>query len=110
MPPTYLPLGTTPLPSQPQVQGSQAERKVSTCGDGDLHLCQVQGSQAVRKVSPAVMGTCSSARRYERLSEVVELLFPPVARGPSTDLAHPEYSNFCYWREPLAPVDLDALA
>lgn len=88
MPPTYLPLGTTPLPSQPQVQGSQAERKVS----------------------PAVMGTCSSARRYERLSEVVELLFPPVARGPSTDLAHPEYSNFCYWREPLAPVDLDALA
>ncbi|KAF4023641.1 hypothetical protein G4228_015580 [Cervus hanglu yarkandensis] len=47
---------------------------------------------------------------YERLSEVVELLFPPVARGPSTDLAHPEYSNFCYWREPLAPVDLDALA
>ena len=79
MPPTYLPLGTTPLPSQPQVQGSQAERKVSTCGDGDLHLCQVQGSQAERKVSPAVMGTCSSARRYERLSEVVELLFPPVA-------------------------------
>ncbi|XP_029774099.1 phosphatidate phosphatase LPIN3 isoform X2 [Suricata suricatta] len=47
---------------------------------------------------------------YERLSEVVELLFPPVARGPSTDLAHPEYSNFCYWRAPLATVDLDALA
>ncbi|KAB1262261.1 Phosphatidate phosphatase LPIN3 [Camelus dromedarius] len=47
---------------------------------------------------------------YERLSEVVELLFPPVARGPSTDLANPEYSNFCYWREPLAPVDLSALA
>ncbi|XP_068421593.1 phosphatidate phosphatase LPIN3 isoform X3 [Eschrichtius robustus] len=47
---------------------------------------------------------------YERLGEVVELLFPPVARGPSTDLANPEYSNFCYWREPLAPVDLDALA
>lgn len=40
----------------------------------------------------------------------VELLFPPVARGPSTDLANPEYSNFCYWREPLAAVDLDALA
>ncbi|XP_066869537.1 phosphatidate phosphatase LPIN3 isoform X2 [Kogia breviceps] len=47
---------------------------------------------------------------YERLSEVAELLFPPVARGPSTDLACPEYSNFCYWREPLAPVDLDILA
>ncbi|XP_012908761.2 phosphatidate phosphatase LPIN3 isoform X3 [Mustela putorius furo] len=46
---------------------------------------------------------------YERLGEVVELLFPPVARGPSTDLAHPEYSSFCYWREPLMTVDLDAL-
>uniref|UniRef100_A0A4X1TRN2 phosphatidate phosphatase n=1 Tax=Sus scrofa TaxID=9823 RepID=A0A4X1TRN2_PIG len=48
--------------------------------------------------------------KYERLSDVVELLFPPVARGPSADLANPEYSNFCYWRKPLAPVDLDALA
>ncbi|XP_015452654.1 phosphatidate phosphatase LPIN3 isoform X2 [Pteropus alecto] len=47
---------------------------------------------------------------YERLGEVVELLFPPVACGPGTDLANPEYSNFCYWREPLTTVDLDALA
>ncbi|XP_045384415.1 phosphatidate phosphatase LPIN3 isoform X2 [Lemur catta] len=47
---------------------------------------------------------------YERLGEVVELLFPPVARGPSADLANPEYSNFCYWREPLPTVDFDTLA
>ncbi|KAM8774035.1 phosphatidate phosphatase LPIN3 isoform 2-T2 [Rhynchonycteris naso] len=47
---------------------------------------------------------------YERLSEVVELLFPPVARGPSADLANPEYSTFCYWRKPLTTLDLDALA
>ncbi|KAL0595006.1 Phosphatidate phosphatase LPIN3 [Plecturocebus cupreus] len=46
---------------------------------------------------------------YERLGEVVELLFPPVARGPSTDLVNPEYGNFCYWREPLPAVDLDTL-
>ncbi|XP_040588756.1 phosphatidate phosphatase LPIN3 isoform X2 [Mesocricetus auratus] len=46
---------------------------------------------------------------YQRLGEVVELLFPPVVRGPSTDLANPEYSNFCYWREPLPHVDFDAL-
>ncbi|KAL4679408.1 hypothetical protein H8959_009058 [Pygathrix nigripes] len=46
---------------------------------------------------------------YERLGEVVELLFPPVARGPSTDLANPECSNFCYWREPLPTVDFDTL-
>ncbi|CAO2577910.1 Phosphatidate phosphatase LPIN3 [Lemmus lemmus] len=47
---------------------------------------------------------------YQRLGEVVELLFPPVVRGPSTDLVNPEYSNFCYWREPLPHVDFDALA
>lgn len=47
---------------------------------------------------------------YKRLSEVVELLFPPLDRGPSTDLANPEYSSFCYWREPLTTVDLDTLA
>lgn len=47
---------------------------------------------------------------YERLSEVVELLFPPVARGACTDLANPEYSNFCYWRKPLPAVDFDTLA
>ncbi|MBZ3882237.1 Phosphatidate phosphatase LPIN3 [Sciurus carolinensis] len=47
---------------------------------------------------------------YERLGEVVELLFPPVARGARTDLANPEYSSFCYWREPLPAVDLDTLA
>ncbi|XP_055458350.1 phosphatidate phosphatase LPIN3 isoform X1 [Psammomys obesus] len=46
---------------------------------------------------------------YQRLGEVVELLFPPVVRGPSTDLAKPEYSNLCYWREPLPYVDFDAL-
>ncbi|GAB1287154.1 Phosphatidate phosphatase LPIN3 [Apodemus speciosus] len=47
---------------------------------------------------------------YQRLGEVVELLFPPVVRGPSADLASPEYSNLCYWRKPLPYVDFDALA
>ncbi|KAM4842262.1 phosphatidate phosphatase LPIN3 [Thomomys bottae] len=47
---------------------------------------------------------------YERLGEVVELLFPPLVRGPSADLANPEFSNFCYWREPLPAVDFDVLA
>lgn len=46
---------------------------------------------------------------YQRLGEVVELLFPPVVRGPSTDLANPEYSNLCYWRKPLPCVDFDTL-
>ncbi|XP_054995307.1 phosphatidate phosphatase LPIN3 [Sorex araneus] len=47
---------------------------------------------------------------YERLGEVVELLFPPVARGPRVGLADPEYSDFCYWRQPPTTVDFDALA
>lgn len=55
------------------------------------------------------MPSCS-AHRYERLSEVVEQLFPPVARGACTDLASPEYSSFCYWRKPLPAVDFDSLA
>ena len=88
VPPTYLPLGTTPIP--PSLRPRDPRQNTGS--------------------PPVVMETYISARRYERLSEVVELLFPPVARGPSTDLAHPEYSNFCYWREPLAPVDLSALA
>ncbi|KAL1787099.1 phosphatidate phosphatase LPIN3 isoform X1 [Sigmodon hispidus] len=47
---------------------------------------------------------------YRRLGEAVELVFPPVVRGPSTDLANPEYSNFCYWRDPLPLVDFSDLA
>ncbi|XP_075384856.1 phosphatidate phosphatase LPIN3 [Tenrec ecaudatus] len=53
--------------------------------------------------------TRSLKSTYERLGEVVELLFPPVARGPSTDLAKPEYSDVCYWRKPLPAVDIDAV-
>lgn len=39
----------------------------------------------------------------------MELLFPPVVRGPSTDLANPEYSNLCYWQKPLPCVNFDTL-
>lgn len=65
---------------------------------------------------PGLLGNSGSqgwpcpTHRYQRLSEAVEFLFPPVARGPSMDLAHPEYSSFCYWREPLPAADLNALA
>lgn len=93
------PVPRHPAPARDPLPGPGLPgRTPSTCCDG------AEARQWLR-LTPA-----PPARRYERLGEVAELFFPPVARGPSTDLASPEYSNFCYWREPLAPVDLDTLA
>lgn len=47
---------------------------------------------------------------YERLSEVVELIFPPLGQTGSIALACPEYSHFAYWRPPLPAVDLEAFS
>ncbi|XP_071429394.1 phosphatidate phosphatase LPIN3 [Pithys albifrons albifrons] len=44
---------------------------------------------------------------YERLSELVELIFPPLEQSGSAGLACPDYSHFSYWRPPLPDVDLD---
>ncbi|KFW77818.1 Phosphatidate phosphatase LPIN3, partial [Manacus vitellinus] len=44
---------------------------------------------------------------YERLSEVVELIFPPLEQRGRAGLACPEYSHFSYWRPVLPDVDLD---
>uniref|UniRef100_A0A8C6JIN6 phosphatidate phosphatase n=2 Tax=Melopsittacus undulatus TaxID=13146 RepID=A0A8C6JIN6_MELUD len=47
---------------------------------------------------------------YERLSELVELIFPPLGQSGSMALVCPEYSHFSYWRPPLPAVDLDAFS
>ncbi|KAM6319271.1 phosphatidate phosphatase LPIN3 [Podargus strigoides] len=44
---------------------------------------------------------------YERLSELVELIFPPLGQTGNITLLCPEYSSFAYWRPPLPAVDLD---
>ncbi|XP_062445618.1 phosphatidate phosphatase LPIN3 isoform X2 [Rhea pennata] len=44
---------------------------------------------------------------YERLSELVELIFPPLGQNGSTALVCPEYSHFAYWRPPLPVIDLE---
>uniref|UniRef100_A0A663ETT0 phosphatidate phosphatase n=1 Tax=Aquila chrysaetos chrysaetos TaxID=223781 RepID=A0A663ETT0_AQUCH len=44
---------------------------------------------------------------YERLSELVELIFPPLGQSGSIALVCPEYSHFAYWRPPLPAVDLE---
>ncbi|XP_050763420.1 phosphatidate phosphatase LPIN3 isoform X1 [Gymnogyps californianus] len=47
---------------------------------------------------------------YERLSELVELIFPPLGQSGSVALVCPEYSHFAYWRPPLPAVDLEAFS
>ncbi|XP_065501425.1 phosphatidate phosphatase LPIN3 isoform X2 [Caloenas nicobarica] len=47
---------------------------------------------------------------YERLSELVELIFPPLGQSGSVALVCPEYSHFAYWRPPLPAVDLGAFS
>ncbi|KAM8798001.1 phosphatidate phosphatase LPIN3 [Eudromia elegans] len=44
---------------------------------------------------------------YERLSELVELIFPPLGQRGNAALACPEYSHFAYWRPPLPVIDLE---
>ncbi|XP_048858436.1 phosphatidate phosphatase LPIN2-like [Brienomyrus brachyistius] len=47
---------------------------------------------------------------YSRLSELVEHVFPLVARGRASSLDCPDYSHFTFWRELLPPLDLSQLA
>ncbi|XP_019365343.1 PREDICTED: phosphatidate phosphatase LPIN3 isoform X3 [Gavialis gangeticus] len=44
---------------------------------------------------------------YERLTELVELIFPPLGQKGSFALSWPEYSHFAYWRTPLPAIDLE---
>ncbi|XP_075624763.1 phosphatidate phosphatase LPIN3 isoform X2 [Balearica regulorum gibbericeps] len=47
---------------------------------------------------------------YERLSELVELIFPPLGQSGSIALVCPEYSHFAFWRPSLPAVDLEAFS
>ncbi|KAK3574854.1 hypothetical protein QTP86_018320 [Hemibagrus guttatus] len=46
---------------------------------------------------------------YSHLSELVEHVFPLLCVGRPASLDYPEFSNFSFWREPLAPLDLSSL-
>ncbi|XP_077191553.1 phosphatidate phosphatase LPIN3 isoform X2 [Paroedura picta] len=46
---------------------------------------------------------------YERLSEIVDLIFPPIGKDVSFPMECPEYSHFSYWRTSLPAVDLEDL-
>ncbi|XP_054982582.1 phosphatidate phosphatase LPIN2 [Sorex araneus] len=47
---------------------------------------------------------------YHRLSELVEHVFPLLSKEQNSAFPCPEFSSFCYWREPIPKVDLYDLA
>ncbi|XP_075877933.1 phosphatidate phosphatase LPIN2 isoform X3 [Nelusetta ayraudi] len=46
---------------------------------------------------------------YGRLSELVEHVFPLLSKEQNEAFAMPEYSSFCYWRQPLPSINPDEL-
>uniref|UniRef100_A0A8B9VWP1 phosphatidate phosphatase n=1 Tax=Anas zonorhyncha TaxID=75864 RepID=A0A8B9VWP1_9AVES len=47
---------------------------------------------------------------YYRLSELVEYVFPLLNKEQSSAFPCPEFSSFCYWREPLPDLNMEDLA
>ncbi|KAM9500748.1 phosphatidate phosphatase LPIN2-like [Clarias gariepinus] len=41
---------------------------------------------------------------YSRLNELVDHVFPLVGKEQSAALNYPEFSSFCYWRQPVAEI------
>uniref|UniRef100_A0AAY4A1C7 phosphatidate phosphatase n=1 Tax=Denticeps clupeoides TaxID=299321 RepID=A0AAY4A1C7_9TELE len=41
---------------------------------------------------------------YSRLNELVEHVFPLLSKEHSAAFCYPEFSSFCFWREPVAAV------
>ncbi|XP_037538276.1 phosphatidate phosphatase LPIN2 [Nematolebias whitei] len=46
---------------------------------------------------------------YGRLSELVEHVFPLLSKEQNEAFVMPEYSSFCYWRQPLPEINPDEL-
>lgn len=46
---------------------------------------------------------------YSRLSELVEHVFPLRSSQHNATFSCPEFSSFCYWRQPIAEVCLEEL-
>ncbi|XP_032421647.1 phosphatidate phosphatase LPIN2 isoform X1 [Xiphophorus hellerii] len=44
---------------------------------------------------------------YSRLSELVEHVFPLLSKEQNEAFVMPEFSSFCYWRQPLPEINLD---
>uniref|UniRef100_A0A3Q4B5B1 phosphatidate phosphatase n=1 Tax=Mola mola TaxID=94237 RepID=A0A3Q4B5B1_MOLML len=46
---------------------------------------------------------------YGRLSELVEHVFPLLSKEQNEAFVMPEYSSFCYWRQPIPVINPDDL-
>ncbi|KAM4551316.1 phosphatidate phosphatase LPIN2 isoform 2-T2 [Odontesthes bonariensis] len=46
---------------------------------------------------------------YGRLSELVEHVFPLLSKEQNEAFVMPEYSSFCYWRQPIPQINPDEL-
>ncbi|XP_044077043.1 phosphatidate phosphatase LPIN2 isoform X2 [Siniperca chuatsi] len=46
---------------------------------------------------------------YGRLSELVEHVFPLLSKEQNEAFVMPEYSSFCYWRQPIPVINPDEL-
>ncbi|KAM3842257.1 phosphatidate phosphatase LPIN2 [Diretmus argenteus] len=46
---------------------------------------------------------------YGRLSELVEHVFPLLSKEQNEAFAMPEFSSFCYWRQPIPDIDPEDL-
>ncbi|XP_029446935.1 phosphatidate phosphatase LPIN2 isoform X3 [Rhinatrema bivittatum] len=46
---------------------------------------------------------------YSRLSELVEHVFPLLNKEQCSAFVYPEFSSFCFWREPLPKVNMEEL-
>uniref|UniRef100_A0A665WVH7 phosphatidate phosphatase n=1 Tax=Echeneis naucrates TaxID=173247 RepID=A0A665WVH7_ECHNA len=46
---------------------------------------------------------------YGRLSELVEHVFPLLSKEQNEAFVMPEYSSFCYWRQPIPDINPDEL-
>ncbi|XP_037643899.1 phosphatidate phosphatase LPIN2 isoform X2 [Sebastes umbrosus] len=46
---------------------------------------------------------------YSRLSELVEHVFPLLSKEQNEAFVLPEYSSFCYWRQPIPDINPDEL-
>lgn len=42
--------------------------------------------------------------RYSRLSELVDHVFPLLSKEQSSAFSFPEFSTFCFWRQPIPEI------
>ncbi|XP_066185613.1 phosphatidate phosphatase LPIN2 isoform X4 [Sylvia atricapilla] len=78
---------------------------------GYLHWVNDKGTILPRgplMLSPSSL--FSAFHRYYRLSELVEYVFPLINKEQSSAFPCPEFSSFCYWRDPLPDLNMDDLA